>query len=221
MSFYIPLSLTSVLLFAANPLVSAAVSRMPEAISSLAVWPVVNSVSFIVRSFGVGFSEVVIAVIERPGAVRQLRRFGIVISAVSFAVFAVLAMPPLATPIYGTVVGLKPELVSLLAKYLWLLAPLPLLAVAQSYCQGAILHGRRTRSVTEAVFVFLFATSAMLVAGVLWGGVVGLPVGMAALVLGETLRTGWLWLRSRAIRRELWSSSQPAALGSDASYPVL
>ncbi|NLG66114.1 MAG: hypothetical protein GX536_00205 [Actinobacteria bacterium] len=221
LSFYIPLSLTSVLLFAANPLVSAAVSRMPEAISSLAVWPVVNSVSFIVRSFGVGFSEVVIAVIERPGAVRQLRRFGIVISAVSFAVFAVLAMPPLATPIYGTVVGLKPELVSLLAKYPWLLAPLPLLAVAQSYCQGAILHGRRTRSVTEAVFVFLFATSAMLVAGVLWGGVVGLPVGMAALVLGETLRTGWLWLRSRAIRRELWSSSQPTTLGSDASYPVL
>jgi len=220
LNFYIPLSLTSVLLFLANPIVSAALSRMPDAIHSLAVWPVVGSVSFIVRSFGIGFSEVVIAVIERPGAIFVLRRFGVLIAALSLGVFLLLAAPPLQNLWYGTIVGLSPPLLSLLTRYLWLIAPLPLLAVAQSYFQGAILSSRRTQAITEAVVIFLIAAGAVLVAGVVWGTLVGLPVGLAALTAGEGLRTLWMWLRSRRVRRELRTADQKN-LGSDAPQPVL
>lgn len=220
LSFYLPLSLTSILLFVANPIVSAAISRMPSAISSLAVWPIVGSVSFIVRSFGIGFSEVVIAVIEKPGAIRRLRRFGFAISGVGLGVFVLLALPPLADFWYGTIVGLEPGLAALVSRYLWLLAPLPVLATAQSYYQGAILYGRRTGAVTEAVIVFLAATGAALIGGVVWGGMIGLAVGMAALTLGETLRTAWLWLRSRDVRRRLWSEAS-SPLGSDVPEAVL
>ncbi|NLE74301.1 MAG: hypothetical protein GX604_06715 [Actinobacteria bacterium] len=220
LNFYIPLSLTSVLLFLGNPLVSAALSRMPEAIHSLAVWPVVGAISFIVRSFGVGFSEVVIAVIERPGAIFVLRRFGVLIAGLSLGVFLLLAAPPLQSLWYGTMVGLSPPLVALMKRYLWLIAPLPLFAVAQSYFQGTILFSRRTRAITEAVIIFLVAAVAVLVAGVVRGTLVGLPVGLTALVAGEGLRTLWMWIRSRRIRRNL-RAVEPEELGSDSPQPVL
>jgi len=159
-------------------------------------------------------------VIERPGAIFVLRRFGVLIAALSLGVFLLLAAPPLQNLWYGTIVGLSPPLLSLLTRYLWLIAPLPLLAVAQSYFQGAILSSRRTQAITEAVVIFLIAAGAVLVAGVVWGTLVGLPVGLAALTAGEGLRTLWMWLRSRRVRRELRTADQKN-LGSDAPQPVL
>jgi hypothetical protein len=80
---------------------------------------------------------------------------------------------------------------------LWIALPLPALNVLQSWYQGLILNDRRTRGITEAVIVFLISCTALLVGGVLWGGVTGLYVGLAAFVLAMFLQTVWLWLRSR------------------------
>src|SRR5690606_31446676 len=46
LGFYIPLAMTSLLTFFANPIGSAALSRMPDALDSLAVWPVVTGLVF-------------------------------------------------------------------------------------------------------------------------------------------------------------------------------
>jgi len=42
LDFYIPLAMTSLLFLLAQPMGSAAISRMPMALESLAVWPVVS-----------------------------------------------------------------------------------------------------------------------------------------------------------------------------------
>ena len=84
---------------------------------------------------------------------------------------------------------------------LFILLPMPAIAVAQSYFQGMILHSRRTRSITESVLIFLGVVTAALVAGVLWGGAAGLYVALGAFTLGELVRTCWLWVRSRDARR--------------------
>jgi hypothetical protein len=97
--------------------------------------------------------------------------------------------------------NLAPPLPAMIHRSLYILLPMPALAVAQSYFQGMILHSRRTRSITEAVLVFLGVVTAALVAGVLWGGAVGLYVALAAFTFGEFVRTGWLWQRSRPARR--------------------
>ena len=65
LDFYIPLSLTQLLLLLASPLGAAAMSRMPMALESLAAWPVVGGLSFIMRSFGGAYNEVVVTFIER------------------------------------------------------------------------------------------------------------------------------------------------------------
>jgi len=203
LAFYIPLSLTSILAFLSNPLVSAGLSRMPEPVQSLAVWTVVGSISFLLRSFGIAFSEVVIALVDRPGALPALRRFAILLITGSLGIFVIIILPPLQRTWFQTLLGLSPRLAQLAGDYLWLMIPLPVTAVLQSLYQGLIMHGRHTGAITESVLVFLGASVAVLAAGVLWGRLRGLPVGLAALALGEILRTGWLWWRSRGVQRSL------------------
>ncbi len=73
--FYFPLVLTSLLGLIAQPMGSAALSRMPDPLSSLAVWPVVTGLVFMVRGLGIAFNEVVVALLDEPGARPVLRRF--------------------------------------------------------------------------------------------------------------------------------------------------
>lgn len=206
LDFYIPLSLTQLLALIASPLGSAAMSRMPMAIESLAAWPVVGGVNYVTRGFGGAYNEVVVALIEERGAVRAMRRFAIGLSAVATLSLLVLMIPAVASPVFGAVLDLADPLPHMVWRSLFFLLPLPALAVVQSYFQGLILHSRRTRSITESVAVFLGAVAVALLASVLWGGATGLYLAVLAVSLGELLRTGWLWLRSRDIRRRLGSN---------------
>ena len=83
---------------------------------------------------------------------------------------------------------------------LWIALPLPALSVLQSWYQGQILHSRRTRSITEAVVIFLVVDGAILIAGVVRGGMTGLYVGLVAMVVSMAAQTVWLGVRSRRVR---------------------
>ena len=96
--------------------------------------------------------------------------------------------------------ALSPDLAALARAGLWLALPMPALSTLQSWFQGAILHSRRTRGITEAVVIYLAASALVLGAGVAWQGTTGLYVGLAGLVLATAVQTAWLWRRSRAAR---------------------
>ena len=203
LDFYIPLSLTQLLVIVASPIGSAAMSRMPLALESLAAWPVVGGVSFIVRGFGGAYNEVVVALVEEKRAAQALRRFAVGLAVVATAALAILMIPPLGRAVFGGLLDLAHPLPDVVRRSLFFLLPMPALAVAQSYFQGVILHSRRTRSITESVGMFLALVTAVLVGGVLWGGLTGIYLALGAFALGESLRTFWLWLRSRAARNQL------------------
>lgn len=204
LAFYVPLSLTSVISLASSPLGSAAMSRMPNALESLAAWPVVTGVSFMFRSFGFAYNEVVVALIDQPGSMERLRRFAMLTAAATTAGLLVLLVPAVGALWFRGVTGLSESLAGIAQRSLWFALPLPALSVFQSWLQGMIVHGRHTRSITEAVGLSLLAIGVVLFSGVAWGGVTGLYVGVAALAIGDTLRTGWLLWRSAPIRRRLW-----------------
>jgi hypothetical protein len=203
-NFYIPLSLTQLLMIVATPIGSAAMSRMPLALESLAAWPVVAGVNFIVRGFGGAYNEVVVALIEEERATRALRRFSVGLALAATAVLAFLMIPALADAVFARLLDLADPLPLVVRRSLFFLLPMPTLAVFQSYFQGVILHSRHTRSITESVGMFLALASAILVGGVVWGGVTGLYLALGAFLAGELLRTAWLWLRSRSARRNLY-----------------
>jgi hypothetical protein len=195
--FYVPLMVTPLFVFLAMPLASAGMSRMPRALESLAAWPALNGLVFAMRSAGFAFNEVVVAQLERPGAVRVLSRFALWLALSLSGVLLILAITPLGRLWFARVVALPGPLVPLATVGLWLSVAFPAVSTAQSLWQGALVHARRTRGVTESVLVFLAIAAAGLAAGVAWGGGPGLWIAATALVVGNAAQV--LWLRHRAV----------------------
>jgi uncharacterized membrane protein len=93
--------------------------------------------------------------------------------------------------------ALTPDLFILARNGLWIGLLLPALNALQSWYQGVLLNSGKTRGISEAVAVFLVVTGMVLWAGVLWGKMTGLYVGLIAFSTGMLFQTIWLWIRSR------------------------
>lgn len=198
LDFYIPLAMTSLLILLVQPIGSASLSRMPHALASLAVWPVISGLIFMIRSLGVAYNEVVVALLDEPRSAQNLYRYTVWLAVITTLLLLLITATPLARIWFGQLSGLEADLVRLATLGMWLSLPLPALSVYQSWYQGVIVHSRRTRAITEAVLIFLVTATLILLAGVVWGGATGLYVGLAAFLVATLAQTVWLLLRSRA-----------------------
>ncbi len=202
-AFYIPLAMTSLLSLLANPIGSAALSRMPEALASLAVWSVVTGLIFLFRSLGIAYNEVVVALLDEARSSAALRRFAIILTVLTTIGLLLFSTTSLSTWYFTEISALPPHLAEIARLGLFFTLPLPALSVIQSWFQGAILHSRRTRVITESVIIYLTTSVVTLVGGVVWGQAVGLYIGLASLTVSTLAQTAWLWLRSRPVLTQL------------------
>lgn len=198
--FYVPLALTSVLNLLIQPLGSASLSRMPDALVSLALWPVVSGFIFILRSPGIAYNEVVVALLEDEESWRKLRRLALWLAAVVTALLMLVSATPVGRLWFQTISGLTPELAETAQRAVWFALPLPAFNVLVSFLQGVLVNNRRTRGITESMAVFLFAAVLLLVAGILLQQWRGLYMGWVAFSVGMLLQTLWLWRRARQVR---------------------
>ncbi len=203
LDFYIPLAMTSLLGLLVQPIGSAALSRMPLALESLAAWPVINGLAFMFRALGIAYNEVVVALLDEPGSYISLRRFTRQMAVFSSLLLFIMAATPLSWLWFRQVSGLSPQLTTLAVFGLWLVLPTPALAVFQSWLQGAILHGRKTRGVTELVALFLIVCTILFWLGVAWQGVPGLYIGLGVFAFSMLVQTAWLWRASWPIMAQL------------------
>ncbi len=79
----------------------------------------------------------------------------------------------------------------------------------QSWFQGAILHSRNTRSISEAVVIFLLVNMVILLLGIGYGKLTGLYVGLISLMVSSLIQTLWLWLRSKSALSEVRHRDAP------------
>jgi Na+-driven multidrug efflux pump len=216
--FYVPLALTSLIFLIVEPLGSAALSRMPNALHSLAVWPILSGLVFVFRSPGVGYREVTVALLDKPKAARRLAQVALWMAVGTSGAILLLAATPLSPVWFGTLSGLKPELARMAQTTVWLALPAPALSVLQNWYQGAIVNGKDTRGIPEAVGVFLVTVVVILGIGIALQTIPGLHITMAAFSAAYATQTAWLWWRSRPVLRaasardEMLASLQP--LGS-------
>jgi hypothetical protein len=197
LNFYIPLALTVLLMLLVQPMVSAALSRMPNALESLAVWPVVFGFLIMWQSAGISYNEAVIALLDEPHAVKALRHFTSLLVLITTVLLFVMTATPLSAFWFGQVAGLSPSLVVLAQQALWLGLLLPGIRILQNWYQGAITYNRHTRGIIEAVVVFLIVGTGILWAGTVWNQIAGIFVGLAAIVVGSVMQTIWLWQRAQ------------------------
>ncbi len=196
-TFYMPLVLTSLLLLLVQPIGAAAMARMPVALASLAAFPVVNGLLFFFRSVGYAYAEVVVALMDRPGAEEALRRFTWILTVGSLVAPALVAATPASRFWFETLSGLRPELATLaqtafLVGVAW--APLDVL---RNYLQGRLVYARATRGVGESVAIFLATSAAGMVWGVMTQAGAGLTIAMAAFVVGTVAQVIWMAWRVR------------------------
>ena len=195
--FFIPLGMTPLLNQLIRPIGSAALSRMPHPLAALAIWPVISSFSALLTTPGGALNEVVIAMLDRPGARPALQRFMYLLMAVQFTVFFVIAVTPLSYFWFSRVSGLPPDLAALASHAFRLLLPASLLTPLNSWFSGAILHSRRSRSVTEAMGVYLCIYTFGLWLGGLLIPMSGIYVAVGASMIAGLSQNFWLWRRSR------------------------
>jgi hypothetical protein len=198
-SFYIPLVLMAFIQLLATPVVSAALSRMPQALESLAVWSPLSGLVFMMRGLGTAYNEVVVALLDEREAHPRLKAFANGLMGFSTLVLLAFVATPLAGFWFSQAAALPADLSRLAVGGMWLALPLPAMTVLQSWFQGHLLHGRRTNGISQAVVVYFIVSSITLGGGVLWGQMTGLFVGMISMLLSNLAQTGWLWRRGRMI----------------------
>jgi len=195
-AFYLPLALTSLILLAARPLLTVAISRLPQALESLAVWPVLLSVSFLGRSIAMSYQEVGIALLQDRRDFEMLLRFARMLSAVMLLVFAVFALSPLAEIWFRDVVGLAAGLTGMTRTPMVFIAVLPAVTALISWKRGILVTAKRTPAITRSVIVNLLVLGLLLL-------VLGytLPANgalIAAIAYAGSVTAEWLYLHFAA-----------------------
>jgi len=202
--FYYPLALTSLIGLTVQPLLTFFMGRAPAPLESLAVFPVVHSLSFLFRALGLSFQEAAIALMgKRFEHYPELARFATVLGLAASGALALVAFTPLADFWFITVSGLTPELAAFAITPTRILAPLPALSVLLSFQRAVLVQGRRTRPITVATVIEV-ATIAALFPLFGWGiGMVGVTAAVIAFVAGRVGGVLFLLGKMRSTRERI------------------
>ncbi len=197
LAFYVPLALTPIVTLVVQPLGTAALTRMPEALASLAVWPVLNGFSFVLAAPGLAFNEVVVACWRGGQGRAALARFAGWLCFGSLVIVVVLAATPLSRLWFENVAGLPAGLARMAVIGLWIVVPVAAARAWQSWTQGVLVVERRTRAVSESVAVFAIVSAALLAVFVRWSIGAGLYAALIAFTVGRLAQTMLLAYRAR------------------------
>jgi hypothetical protein len=201
LNYYIPLALTSLITLISQPLISTALSRMPSALDSLAIWPVLSGLLFIFRSPGVAFNEVVVTLLEDRDSYRSLKKFAITLTTVSTALLLLITVTPLSSIWFQKISALPGSLITLGTTALWFSLLIPGSNVLQSWYQGILLQSGKTKGIPEAVGIFLLVTIVIYGFGILQGKYPGVYIGTLGFSLGMVCQAVWLKYKSSPASR--------------------
>ncbi len=196
--FYVPLALTSLIGLAVQPLLTFFMGRAASPIESLAVFPVVNSLSFMFRALGLSFQDASIALLGRGQKHHpELARFTWLLCLGSTVGLAAITLTPLARVWFETVSGLTPELASFAFVPARLAVPVAGLSILMSFQRAILIQSRQTRPITIATILEVgMIALTFVIAG--WElGYVGITAAFAAFVVGRLVSTAYLTVTGR------------------------
>ena len=192
-TFYYPLALTSILNLGVFPMVTffMAHSRMP--LESLAVLPVIHSLVFILRSLGLSFQEVGIALLgEKQKNYVPIRNFAILLGVVVLLLFSIVSFTPLAFFWFNSVSGLSLELSQFALLPTKILTLTPTLMVLLTFLRSIMVNSRKTKQITIATAIELTTVLVLLVVTTKVFGMIGAIGAAASMAIARMLANGYL-----------------------------
>ena len=191
--FYTPLALTSLLALASQPTVTFFLGQSRGALESLAVLPVVHGLTFVFRSLGLSFLEVVIALLGPSRQhFRTILTFAVGLGLAGAASLSLIAFTPLAFVWFHDITGLSEELTEFAIMPTRILAVLPALSVLLALERGVLIHARRNTPITWATLIELAGIVVVMVAGIHLLDFVGAVAAAVAITCARVASTAWL-----------------------------
>lgn len=208
--FYYPLALSTILALGAHPMVTFFLGHSRMAIESLAVMPVINSLSFIFRSPGLAMQEVVITFLGKNNeGYAPLAKFACRLGLYLTLGFLLIAFSPLAVVWFYHVSGLSQELTDFAIFPLQLISILPALAVLLSFQRAALVNAHRTKPITIATGLEMAVMIGALFLMVNYLDMIGAVAGATAYAIGRGSANIFLYRPSRAVLMK--KAGDPAA----------
>ncbi|MEZ4766847.1 MAG: hypothetical protein R2844_00260 [Caldilineales bacterium] len=201
LKFYVPLALTSFIVLIGTPIINLGLSRGPRALESLAVWPVVNGLLFLLRSTGVALQEVIVALLRDGETYVSLRRFSYTLAGVLTLLTAAVTLTPLSTLWFTDISGLPPDLVELARVPAALLVLVPALTTLTSWQRGVLIYFSRTTAITIATVIHISVLYVSVIAGAAllpWPGAITAALAWTAAL---TCEVGYLTFRAHGARQ--------------------
>lgn len=199
--FYYPLALTSLIGLTVQPLLTFFMGRSISPVESLAVFPVVHSLSFFFRSMGLAYQDTAIALMgHRFKNYDALASFALKLGIATSAGLALVAFTPLSEVYFVTVSGLSPELTDFALTPTRVMVMLPALSVLLSLQRAVLVEGRRTELITIATALEVLTVAGVFVALGFGMELVGATAAFSAFLGGRLMSNIYLAWESRGMR---------------------
>ncbi len=184
--FYYPLSIMSILSLGVHPIVTFFMGKSRFPIESLAILPVVNSLCFVFRSFGLSFQEVGIALLgEKNKNYIPIRNFALLLGTAVVGGLALIAFTPLAGAWFVEVSGLKAELARFAYLPTQILVLLPGLSVWISFQRSLLVNTRNTAPISRATAIEVILITLFLFIAIKYLHIIGAVAAVLAYTLGR------------------------------------
>jgi len=190
--FYYPLAATSVINLGMHPMVTFFIGQSRHSIESLAVLPVLNSLVFIFRSFGLSYQEAVIALINKTKNYTALRNFERYLAFSVVAGLAVISLTPLADFWFLKVAGLTEELTSFARVPLMIYTIFPALTVMISFQRGVLVCNKNTSPITVASILEVLGVGITLLISIKYFDLIGVTAAIIAYIIGRLFSNFYL-----------------------------
>jgi hypothetical protein len=195
--YYFPFMMNSIIFVLYTPMNSAAMGRLPMALASLATWPVVNGFTSTVINLGQASREVTLTYIRHEGSYRIIRKFCMIVGAISFLILGVFSFTPLFNWYLSVVVKLPQDLIPYAKITLRLVTPIGMTFSLSNMYTGLIAYSGKTISLLSSTIVMLLVVFAGLVTAIFIQPFDGIYVVAGVYVIASVIQLGWLFWSNR------------------------
>ena len=186
--FYLPLAMTPLIGLSVHPVVTFFLGHGNRPLESLAIMPVLYSLTFVFRALGLSFPEVAIATLKDGEENRRVvRRFAVYLAVGLGGGLSLIAFTPLNVFWYATVSGLPPTLVQLAIPPLQIMSLFPALTVVIGYQRAILINNGVTLPVTVATAIEASVIFVVLALLVMYSALPGITAAAVAYLMGRLL----------------------------------
>lgn len=185
LKFYYPLVLTSFISLGIHPIVTFFLGQSRMSLESLAVLPVLNSLVFIFRAFGLSYQEVGIALIKTKEDFIKLRNFAYGMALFVITGLASISFTPLGDMWLIGVSGLSSTLAEFSRLPLIIYTFFPLTTVWINFQRSLLVNVRKTKPITYATIIEVTGVVLLLLLTIKYLDWVGVTAAVVSYTLGR------------------------------------